>query len=282
MEIRFPQSTTEQFVIKPQLLDNLADHVKQATGLPEDSDLGVHWDWTQKVYRAFIEYEDQTGTVRQFEPVKFITNTRTGEDNWYHLVPRNTEHGVTYITTQELLLGSNHGLGWWDKFDNRHPDYGKPPILTTPIGEALAGGLFHIATTLGTTSLTVEGPTGMFQAIISAAAQGQTIPTEGIPADTTMEGINTTVMGNPQIQTTTDTTTDKGEKGALYGTLPPIFDRDKTKTKAFSLTVKAWRAVNWRKAVMRNPYTRTVLILNYIKGKNVDDWASHQFDLLLE
>jgi hypothetical protein len=33
---------------------------------------------------------------------------------------------------------------------------------------------------------------------------------------------------------------------------------------------------------MRNPYTRTVLILNYIKGKNINDWASHQFDLLLE
>jgi hypothetical protein len=32
---------------------------------------------------------------------------------------------------------------------------------------------------------------------------------------------------------------------------------------------------------MRNPYTRTALILNYIKGKNIDDWASHQFDLLL-
>jgi hypothetical protein len=125
------------------------------------------------------------------------------------------------------------------------------------------------------------GPTGMFQAIISTAAQGQTIPTEGIPADATMEGINTTVMGNPQIQTTTDTTTDEGEKGALYGTPPLIFNGDKTKTEAFSLAVKAWRAVNWRKAVMRNPYTRTALILNYIKGKNINDWASHQFDLLL-
>jgi hypothetical protein len=40
--------------------------------------------------------------------------------------------------------------------------------------------------------------------------------------------------------------------------------------------------VNWKKAIMKNPYTRTALVLNYIKGKNVDDWAGHQFDLLLE
>jgi hypothetical protein len=130
--------------------------------------------------------------------------------------------------------------------------------------------------------LTVEGPTGTLQAITTAAAQGQTFPTEGIPAEATMEGINMTVMGNPQIQTTTDTTTDEGEKGALYGTPSPIFDRDKTKTEAFSLAVKAWRMVNWKKAVMTNPYMRTALILNYIKGKNVDDWAGHQFDLLLD
>jgi hypothetical protein len=122
----------------------------------------------------------------------------------------------------------------------------------------------------------------MLKGIFAAAEQGQAIPTEGIPAEAIMEGINTTITGDPQIQTTTDITTDEGEKGALYGSPPPIFDGDKTKTEAFSLAIKAWRMVNWKKAIMKNPYTRTALILNYIKGKNVDDWAGHQFDLLLE
>jgi hypothetical protein len=247
------------------------DHVKCAEGLPDDSNLGANWDWTQKVYWAYIAEEDQTGTVRTLALVEFITNTRTGENNWYCLIPRNTEQGVVYITTQELLLGANHRLGWWDKYNSRHPDHGRPLTQTTPIEEALAGGLFHIATTSGTTPLIVEGPTGTLQTIIATAAQGQTIPTEGIPTEATMEGINTTVMGNPQIQTTTNTTIDEGEKGALYGSPPPIFDGDKTKTEAFSLAVKAWQMVNWRKAVMRNPYTRMALILNYIKGKNVDN-----------
>jgi hypothetical protein len=132
VEIRFPQNTTEHFIVKPQSVDNLLDHVKHAEGLPEDSNLGANWDWTQKVYWAYITEEDQIGTVRTLAPVEFITNTRIGEDNWYHLIPRNTEQGVVYITTQELLLGANHGLGWWDKFDSRHPDYGKPLVPTTP------------------------------------------------------------------------------------------------------------------------------------------------------
>jgi hypothetical protein len=173
VEIKFPQNTTEQFIVKPHPVDNLTDHIKRAEGLSEDSDLGANWDWTQKVYRAYLTEEDQTGTVRTLAPVEFITNTRTGEDDWYCLIPRNTEQGVVYITTQELLLGANHRLGWWDKFDSRHPDYGKTTVPTTPIGEALAGGLFHIATTSGTNPLMIEGPTGTLQAIISAATQGQ-------------------------------------------------------------------------------------------------------------
>jgi hypothetical protein len=110
----------------------------------------------------------------------------------------------------------------------------------TPIGEALTGGLYHIATTSGTNPLTPEGPTRTFQVIISTAAQGHNIPTEGTPAEAIMEGVNTTVVGDPQVAMATDTTTDEGEKGALYGTPPPIFDGDKTKTEAFSLAVKAW------------------------------------------
>jgi hypothetical protein len=99
VEIRFPWNTTEHFIIKPHPVNNLADHVKRADGLLEDSDLGANWDQAQKVYWAYLTEEDQTGTVRTLAPVKFITNTRTGEDDWYRLVPRNTEQGVVYITT---------------------------------------------------------------------------------------------------------------------------------------------------------------------------------------
>jgi hypothetical protein len=125
VEIRFPRSTTEYFLVKPQTIDNLPDHIKQADGLPAESKLGTEWDRTQKVYKAQITYEDHTGTVTGTVPVEFITNTRANADNWYCLIANNTEQGITYTTNQELLLGFNHGLGWWDKFDTRHPDYNK-------------------------------------------------------------------------------------------------------------------------------------------------------------
>lgn len=82
------------------------------------------------------------------------------------------------------------------------------------VEEALAGGLFHIVITSGTTLLTAEGPTRTLQAITYAAAQGQAIPTEEISADATMEGINTTVTRESQIQVT-NMDTDKGEKETL-------------------------------------------------------------------
>jgi hypothetical protein len=111
---------------------------------------------------------------------------------------------------------------------------------------------------------------GTLQTITHAAAQGQTILTEGIPADATMEGIYTTTTNTPTTQKD-PAPADKGEKGALYESPLPVFDGDTTKTKAFSLAIKGGRTVNWRKAVIRNPYTRTALILNFIRGKNIDD-----------
>ena len=98
VQIRFPQSTTEEFSVTPRRTDNLADHVKRADGLPEDSELGANWDQGLRVYRAYLQLEDDTGTRYSLEAVEFITNTWTGVDNWYRLIPRQTEQGVTYVT----------------------------------------------------------------------------------------------------------------------------------------------------------------------------------------
>ena len=91
METKFPRSTLEYFLIKPQTIDNLPDHIKQADGLLAESELGAEWDRTQKVYKAQITYKDQTGTVTGTVPVKFITNTRENTDDWYCLVANSTE-----------------------------------------------------------------------------------------------------------------------------------------------------------------------------------------------
>jgi hypothetical protein len=201
--VTFPKGLSEQVQVHPQSNNNLVDHVKRNTSFPHDSTYGAQWDQKQKAYTATYEYNDYSGTSQISTPVEFITNTEDGQDNWYRLISRQTEHGVTYFTSQEQILGSNHGLGWWDKFDSRHPDFvkSKGKKKASPTEEILSGGLYHIATTSGISPLTPEGPTGTLQAITHAAAQGQPIDTTGTPAEA-MAGINTTTTNMPSAQTT--------------------------------------------------------------------------------
>jgi Ty3 transposon capsid-like protein len=71
-----------------------------------------------------------------------------------------------------------------------------------------------------------------------------------------------------------------GEGGNLLGTPPSVFTGDRTKAQAFLDAIAVWRAVNYKKEVMRDPYTRTALILTFIKGDNVNSWAKHQLKIL--
>jgi hypothetical protein len=47
------------------------------------------------------------------------------------------------------------------------------------------------------------------------------------------------------------------------------------------LNIDIWRAVNYKKEIIRDPFTQTALILTYIKGNNIDNWAKHQLLKLL-
>jgi hypothetical protein len=71
-----------------------------------------------------------------------------------------------------------------------------------------------------------------------------------------------------------------GEGGNLLGTPPPVFTGDRTKAQAFLDAIAVWRAVNYKKEAIKDPYTRTALILTFIKGDNVNSWAKHQLKIL--
>jgi len=64
------------------------------------------------------------------------------------------------------------------------------------------------------------------------------------------------------------------------GNSPPIFYGDRTRAQEFLDTITIWKAVNYKKDVIKDPYTRTALILTYIKGDNVNSWAKRQLDIL--
>jgi len=79
-----------------------------------------------------------------------------------------------------------------------------------------------------------------------------------------------------------NTSTRNGEGGALMGNSPPIFYRDRTRAQEFLDTITIWKTLNYKKDVIKDPYTRTALILTYIKGDNVNSWAKWQLDILIQ
>jgi hypothetical protein len=139
------------------------------------------------------------------------------------------------------------------------------PTTTLTKEEILSGGLHHIITTQGTQPLTQEQPLIVLQEIIRTASQGQEI-LMNIPP----------VMAHIQEEQTNVTITapapppKNGEGGNLLGTPPSIFTGDWTKAQAFLDAIAIWRAVNYKKEVMKDLYMHTTLILTFIKGENVN------------
>jgi len=73
-----------------------------------------------------------------------------------------------------------------------------------------------------------------------------------------------------------------GDGGSLIGNSPPIFYGDRTRAQEFLDTIAIWKTLNYKKDVIKDPYTRTALILTYIKGDNVNSWAKRQLDILIQ
>jgi hypothetical protein len=81
---------------------------------------------------------------------------------------------------------------------------------------------------------------------------------------------NTTVTGsNPP-------TGGGGNGGGLHGNPPEIFDGNRSRTKEFMRAFTRWWRLNINKPVFEQPYKRVALCLNYIRGKNVEDWTDEQ------
>ena len=72
---------------------------------------------------------------------------------------------------------NNVGLGWWKITDPQHPDY-HPSQTMTPMEEALAEGLHHIATLQGSHPLIHKQPPHLLFQVIQAVEEGIKIPTD--------------------------------------------------------------------------------------------------------
>jgi len=187
-----------------------------------------------------------------------------------------------------IVQGGTGGLGWWDQFDPEHPEHpsrGKGKAKATPDEETIAGGTHHIVTLQGTHPLTLEQPPILLEAISHSASQGESIPMYFPPAIIGMASSQQPQTSQTQANMTItpaqgSNTQRNGEGGSLMGNAPPIFYEDRMQAQEFLDMITIWKAVNYKKEVMKDPYTRTALVLTYIKGDNVNSWAKRQLDIL--
>jgi hypothetical protein len=75
---------------------------------------------------------------------------------------------------------------------------------------------------------------------------------------------------------------ENGNGGGLRGKAPELFDGDRAKSKAFISDIQIYFRINRNKFDVKNAYSRVLLALSFIKGLNVVNWVSTQFDQLDE
>ena len=62
----------------------------------------------------------------------------------------------------------------------------------------------------------------------------------------------------------------------LSGKEPTIFDSDRSKAEAFLLEWTIYRLLNREQDIMRQPFSRVMLFLTFIKGPDVQEWSNMQ------
>ena len=69
---------------------------------------------------------------------------------------------------------------------------------------------------------------------------------------------------------------DRSNGTKLSGKEPAIFNGDRSKAEAFLLEWTIYRLLNGTQGIMRQPFSRVMLFLTFIKGPDVQEWASSQ------
>ena len=69
---------------------------------------------------------------------------------------------------------------------------------------------------------------------------------------------------------------DQSNGTKLSGKEPAIFNGDHSKAEAFLLEWTIYRLLNGEQDIMRQPFSRVMLFLTFIKGPDVQEWTSIQ------
>ena len=69
---------------------------------------------------------------------------------------------------------------------------------------------------------------------------------------------------------------DRSNGTKLSGKEPVIFDGDRSKAEAFLLEWTIYRLPNGEQDIMRQPFSRVMLLLTFIKGPDIQEWTNMQ------
>ncbi len=85
------------------------------------------------------------------------------------------------------------------------------------------------------------------------------------------------------INTTTDETqtpTGEGGRGSLKGSPPKEFDGTRSKSETFGDDFSIYQRINRKNQVMKEPYSRVLMAMSFMKGPKVQDWVRAQMRAL--
>ena len=85
------------------------------------------------------------------------------------------------------------------------------------------------------------------------------------------------------INATTDeaqTPTNEGGRGSLKGSPPKEFDGTRSKSETFRDDFSIYQRINRKNQVMKEPYSRVLMAMSFMKGPKVQDWVRAQMRAL--
>ncbi len=78
----------------------------------------------------------------------------------------------------------------------------------------------------------------------------------------------------------TQTPTNEGGRGSLKGSPPKEFDRTRSKSETFRDDFSIYQRINQKNQVMKEPYSRVLMAMSFMKGPKVQDWVRAQMRVL--
>ena len=203
----------------------------------------------------------------KLEPLEFLNNS------WFGLVYNHQQKGYFTCTSLQIFADNKLNLGYWHITDPQHPGFKPAEASTalssgyrapadsdsedepTPTNHPAESPLFELAPTFPT------------EQNIHVFEEQDNQPPEENPNNP---------EDPPNNPTTNNMATNGGNRGALRGTAPSIFTRDRSRSDAFTSEFHRYRLLNRNNDAITNPFNRVLTALSYIKGPLVEDWVSAQ------